>query len=179
MKKSVVSALLLAMFASAAVHAGSSIPAAVTTGGNSKTDTKAYAGLNWTLGGGPVPSVVLGVFNTKVKANGDTTGANLAFHLNVAGGIKPGKLKLSYLNGQEDLQGEIGVGYDFVKAEPLVGLGLNAPHVAIGVDGYLNPGFVPYLTIHSQGEFDKPGKTTKYYCGNTEVDQTESCNNPG
>lgn len=177
MKKSLVStALLLSLFAGAVAHAGTTIlpPTAVTTG-NSKTDTKAYVGLNWSLGGGPVPAVVLGVFNTKVKSNGDTTGANLSFQLNVAGGIKPGKLKLSYLNGQEDLQGEIGLGYDFGKTAPLLFGGLNAPHVALGVDGYLNYSLVPYLTVHSQGDFNKPAPTTRYYCGATEVTSSTNC----
>jgi hypothetical protein len=91
-----------------------------------------------------------------VKSNGDTTGAKLAFNINLAGGFAPGMLKLSYLNGKEDLQGEVGAGYNFIKSAPLLGLGVNAPYVAIGVDGYLNPGFVPYATLHSQGKFSKP-----------------------
>ena len=134
-----------------------------TTGAGTNTETKAYIGLNWTLGGGPTPALVLGVFNTKVKANGDTIGANLAFHANLAGGLKPGKLKLSYLNGRDDLQGELGLGYDFVKAAPLGFLGLNAPYVSAGIDGYLNPGFVPYAGLHTQGSFDRPTGTT-YSC---------------
>jgi hypothetical protein len=168
MKNSILSLAVLSTLVSTAVMAGSpiSVPAtALTTGAASKTDTKAYVGLNWSLGGGATPALVLGVLNTKVKSDGDTTGANLAFHLNLAGGVKPGKLKLSYLDGKENLQGELGVGYDFIKAAPLLSLGLNAPYIAAGVDGYLNPGFVPYATLHSQGKFDKPAApTTTYSC---------------
>lgn len=167
MKKTILALTVLSALVSSAVWAGGgSIPAtASTTGANSETDTRAYVGLNWSLGGGTTPALVLGVFNTKVKSDGDTTGGNLALHLNLAGGIKPAKIKLSYLNGEEDLQGELGAGYDFIKAAPLAFLGLNAPHLSVGVDGYLNPGFVPYATLHSQGEFDKPrGSTTTYSC---------------
>lgn len=170
MKKIILPLAVLSVLASSVAMAGvlpSPVPAtAITTGTTgSKTDTKAYIGLNWSLGGSATPALVLGVFNTKVESNGDTEGANLAFHLNLAGGVKPGKLKLSYLNGQENLQGELGVGYDFIKAAPLAFLGFNAPYIAAGVDGYLNPGFVPYATLHSQGKFDKPAApTTTYSC---------------
>jgi hypothetical protein len=177
MKKSIFAVTIFSALASSLATAGipvspPPIPATVvTTGsGGTKSDTKAYAGLNWTLGGGMTPALVLGVFSTKVKSNGDTTGANLAFHLNLAGGIKPSKLKLSYLDGEEKLQGELGVGYDFIRVKPLAFLGLNAPYIAVGVDGYLNPGLVPYLTVHSQGKFDKPTATSSSYsCPSTTV----------
>lgn len=161
MKKSTLAVLLLSALMGSSALAGVStlyslIPA---TGSASKTETKAYVGLNWTLGGGATPALVLGAFRAKVDSNGDTTGGNLAFHVNLAGGIKPGKLKLSYLDGKEDLQGELGIGYDFLKGAPLLGLGLNAPHISAGVDAYAGPGFIPYATLHSQGKFDKPNQT--------------------
>jgi len=160
MKNSVFFAAVIAALFSATAFAGVVIPPPsptfTTSGADSKTETRGYAGLNWTLGGGYTPALVLGVTNTKVKSNGDTTGGRLAFHLNLLGGITPGMLKLSYLNGKEDLQGEVGAGYNFIKSAPLLGLGVNAPYVAVGVDGYLNPGLVPYGTLHSQGKFSKP-----------------------
>lgn len=160
MKKTIPAAILLSTLTGPAAFAGVTgydlIPA---TGSASKTETKAYAGLNWNLEGGATPALVLGAFRAKVKSDGDTTGGNLAFHINLAGGVKPGKLKLGYINGKEDLQGEVGIGYDFLKKAPLLGLGLNAPHVSAGVDAYTNPGFVPYITLHSKGEFDEPSQT--------------------
>jgi hypothetical protein len=83
------------------------------------------------------PALVLGVTNVRVKSNGDTAGAKLAFHLNLAGGLAPGLLKLSYLNGREDVQGEIGAGYNFIKSAPTLGLGINVPYLSAGVDSYL------------------------------------------
>lgn len=151
MKKSALAVALLSTLTASAVFAGGAI--VVST---SKTETRAYAGLNWTLGGGATPALVLGAFRTKVDSDGDTQGGNLAFHINLAGGVKPGKLKLGYLNGKEDIQGELAIGYDFMKNAPLLGLGINAPYVNAGVDAYMNPGFVPYGTLHTQGEFDKP-----------------------
>lgn len=165
MKKTALATFCALALASSSALAGS-IPTTTysltgATNSGAKTNTNAYAGLNWSLGGSWTPAVVVGVFNTRVKANGDTEGANLAFHLNLAGGIKPGKLKLSYLNGKENVQGEVGVGYDFLRGAPLLGLGVNGPFIGAGVDGYLNFTIVPYLNLHSQDRFKKPSNSTQ------------------
>lgn len=166
MKKTTLAVLLSSTLASSAAFAGftlySLIPA--TGSGASKTETKAYAGLNWTLGGGTTPALVLGATRARVQSDGDTAGGNLAFYINLAGGIKPGKLKLGYINGKENLQGELGVGYDFLKSAPLLGLGINAPYISAGVDAYAGPGFVPYATLRTQGKFDKPTNQTPAQC---------------
>lgn len=166
MKIFAIPSVLIAAFLSNAAFAGNSLyPANITTtpgtsSGTSRTSTLGYAGLNWALGGGYTPALVLGVTNVKVKTNGDTTGARLAFHLNLAGGPAPGMLKLSYLNGKEDFQGEIGAGYNFIKSAPLLGLGVNGPYVSAGIDAYLNSSIVPYASINSQGAFSKPKPRT-------------------
>lgn len=161
MRTSVTLAALIAALFSTAVFAGiAPTPIATTTAGSSsetsRTTTRAYVGLNWSLGGGYTPALVLGVTNAKVKSDGDMTGARLAFHLKLAGGVAPGMLKLSYLNGKEDVQGELGVGYNFIKAAPSLGLAINGRYVAAGVDAYMGSGLVPYVTLSSQGAFSKP-----------------------
>lgn len=167
MKRSMRYVSLLGILASTSALAGivaAPYPATVTTTGTSKSETQAYVGLNWFLGGGTTPALVLGAVSTDVKSNGDTRGVNLAFHVNLAGGIAPGKLRLSALRGKENLQGELGAGYNFVSAKPFIGLGLNAPYIAVGVEGYLDPGLVPYATVHSLGAFDRPAETTTLSC---------------
>lgn len=164
MKKRVLSMAITLSLASSAVIAGNTVTTynQVTTPGNaSKTYTKAYIGLNWSLDGGVTPSLVLGALRPRVKSNGDTDGANLAFFINLAGGVAPGKLKLSYINGKEDVQGELGVGYNFLKSAPLLGLGVNAPYVNAGVDMDTNLHFDPNATIYSHGKFKKPQGTTQ------------------
>lgn len=164
MKKPIFSIAMAMALASSAVMAGNTVTTynQVTTPGNaSKTYTKAYIGLNWSLDGGVMPSLVLGALHPRVKSNGDTEGANLAFFINLAGGIAPGKLKLSYINGKEDVQGELGVGYDFLKSKPLLGLGVNAPYVNAGVDMDMDLHFNPNATIYSHGKFKKPQGTTQ------------------
>lgn len=163
MKKTALVALCTLAIASSSAMAGYSSSYS-WTGANSsgtKTNTNAYAGLNWSLGGSWTPSLVLGVVETRVKNNGNTEGANLSFSLNVFGGFKPGKLKLSYLNGKDNLQGELGFGYDFALGAPLLGLGANAPFIGAGVDGYLNGNIVPFVVLHSQDKFKKENRTTR------------------
>lgn len=160
--KVLISALAVAGCASA--FAGTPVYDWVTTtassGSGSKSTNKFYIGLNWRQGGGMTPAVVLGFMSAKTKSDGDTYGANLAFHTELAGGIRPGKLKLSYLDGKENVQGELGVGYDFLKQAPLVGLGVNAPYATAAIDGYWGHGVVPNITLHSLGKFDKPTQST-------------------
>jgi len=185
MKKTALATLCaLAMASSAALAGGTTTYSLVGTGNSgAKTNTNAYAGLNWSLGGSWTPAVVVGLFNTRVKANGDTEGANLAFHLNLAGGVKPGKLKLSYLNGKENIQGEVGIGYDFVRGAPLLGLGANGPFIGAGIDGYLNYDVIPYLNIHTQDRFKKPSNSTQQCVQDTVQNvvghfQNANCNGP-
>jgi hypothetical protein len=120
------------------------------------TTTKGYVGLNWNMEGGMTPAVVLGVLSGKVKGNGDTTGANLAVHIGVADGINVSKVKLGYLSGKNDFQGELGLGYSFLKGAMLVDLGVNAPYVSLAADWINGVGFDPNATIHTLGKLDKP-----------------------
>jgi hypothetical protein len=162
MKKTALATLFaLAMTSTTALAGGHTYSLVGTGNGGTKTNTNAYAGLNWTLGGSWTPAVVVGVFRTRVKSDGDTEGANLALHINLTGGIKPGKLKLSYLNGQNDIQGAVGFGYDFARGAPLLTVGANGPFIGAGIDGLLNIGVEPYLNIHTQDRFKKPSDSTQ------------------
>ena len=164
MKKSTLAVLLLSTLTGSAAIAGVVPPPPTynlvpATGSASETETRGYVGLNWKMDGGVTPALVIGVYRAKVESDGDTTGGDLAFYLNLAGGVKPGQLKLNYLNGREDLQGEIGIGYDFLKQAPLLDLAVNVPYISVGVDAYMGAAFVPYGTLHTKGKFDKPSQT--------------------
>lgn len=186
MNKSAVALAIALSVASSAALAGKvasySLITTTTAGNTTKSNTNAYAGLNWSLGGSWTPALVLGLFHTRVKNNGNTEGANLSFRINLAGGIKPGPLKLSYLNGKENFQGEVGVGYDFMRWAPLISLGANGPFIGGGVDGYLNHGIVPYVNLHSQDRFKKPtasSTTTQCIVDNiTGTFSDPACTNP-
>jgi len=51
--------------------------------------------------------------------------------INFLDGIQLGKVKLTYLNGKEDFQGESGIGYDLMNNAFLIPVGVNAPHHGI------------------------------------------------
>lgn len=148
MKKSIVLAAIAASLFSAASFAE-----------DVKRDTQAYIGLNWVLGGGLTPALVLGAVDSRTTTSGNTNGVGLSVHLDVLNGFRPRVVKLDYLGGKEDLQGVLGVGYNFVKGAPLLGVGVNAPFVGVGVDAYSGGSFLPNATIHSLDKFDKPAST--------------------
>lgn len=147
----------LLLLASAPAFSGNVAPVTgyALTGGNIKTQTKAYAGLNWTLGGSMTPSIVLGLAQARVKDNGNTQGANLSLYFNLSGGLMPSQIKLGYLSGKNDAQGLIGTGYNFTTSSYLFTVGANGANVGGGVD-WSAGNFTPYGTVHSQGKFDKP-----------------------
>lgn len=153
MKKFVLAIALVSILAPSLVQAGTNY---ALIGAKTKHTTEAYAGLNWTLESGAMPSLILGVFDTEVTNKRDTSGANLSVHLNLVSGFSFSKLKLSYISGKNDMQGELGIGYDFLKAAPLLSLGANAANISAGIDAYTNPSFNPYVNLHSQGTFDAP-----------------------
>ncbi|BCB28007.1 hypothetical protein SKTS_28930 [Sulfurimicrobium lacus] len=154
-----------------------------TTGGaTSQTETRAYAGLKWSVEGGATPSLVLGAMRARISSGGNTEGANLALSINLAGGVKPASIKLGYLNGKEDFQGELGVGYNFLKATPLVGFGVNAPYANLGADWSYGNGFDPFAIIHTHGKFGKPAAASTQTCtpvsGFTGAFTDAACTNP-
>jgi hypothetical protein len=126
---------------------------------SSSLDTKAYIGLKWSLNGSYTPSLVLGVIRAKVESDGDTHGANLSLDIALAGNIQPAKIKINYMRGQENVQSELGFGYDFIKDSPLIGAGLNGPYVNFGADFFTtDSSLLPFVIIHSQGSLNKPAR---------------------
>lgn len=144
------------------------VPATVTTTGGSAKDTvnRGYLGLKWTLGKGTTPAVVVGVRRAIVKSNGDTQGGDISFSFNLAGGPSPDKVRVKYFNGQENVQGEVGGGYDFSKGG-FAGIGVQGPFVNLGVDYLFSQAshWEPYFILNTLKKYDKPsGSTTTLSC---------------
>lgn len=148
----------------ATTSAGATSCMPVTSGPESKTQTQGFVGLNWTLGGSLKPELVIGVANTRTEYGGETTGAKLALFLDVFGGVKPSAIKLNYLNGRYDGQGEVGVGYSFAKSSPLLDIGASGQFVGAGLETYWNGGWSAYGTLHSLDKFERPNRTTSTSC---------------
>jgi hypothetical protein len=154
MNKTLIALAVGFTFSSSVAMAGFNVYKQV--GNSSKSETKGYVGLNWSIGKGATPALVLGFMRDKILSSGSTEGANLAFHINLAGGAKSAKIKLSYMHGREDLQGELGVGYSILKSEPLLGFGMNTSYLNLGADWIMGNGFDPNASITSQSKFKKP-----------------------
>lgn len=138
----------------------------VTTnsGSSEQTDNQAYAGLIWTWGD-ITPSAVIGFSHGRVESDGDTQGVHASLSINFLDGIQLGKVKLTYLNGKEDFQGEAGIGYDLINKAFLIPVGVNAPYLAAGLDVSWAT-IEPYFMLHTRDKFDKPNERSVTECRN-------------
>ena len=166
-KKLFLIASLVGLTASPIVNAGSkTVPPVITTTGSGSNDVnRGYVGLKWTLGEGTTPAVIIGYRHARVESNGDTDGGDVSFSFNLVNGFKAGKLRTKYFNGKEDLQGEVGVGYDFAHGL-FVGAGAKAPYSNLGVD-YLfsaDSSWQPYFVLDTLKKYDKPNRNTTLTC---------------
>jgi hypothetical protein len=99
----------------------------------SSNDNKVYAGLKWTLNEGIKPQAVIGFRHTNIGSDGHTDGGDISLSAKFIDGFQLDKTRLKYINGNNDVQGELGGGYDFTKGLFLGG-SANGPYINLGVD---------------------------------------------
>ncbi len=153
--------MLLAMASGSAI-AGKGGALVISQGSGSETQTKAYAGLAWTLGAKKspaVPDLVVGVRSLKVKSNDRVSnGADLSARFTFVEGLSFDSLRLSYVGGKRDVLGNIGVGYSFASKSFLTTVAAQGAYSRAGIDYKYSSGEVsPYLELLSAG---KPKKVT-------------------
>ncbi|MCX7191140.1 MAG: tail fiber domain-containing protein [Candidatus Methylopumilus sp.] len=122
------------------------------------TDNRVYAGLKWTLNEGIKPQAVVGFRHARTESNGNTNGGDISISAKIIDGFQLGKLRAKYFDGKEDVQGEVGAGYDFTKGL-FAGVGVHAPYSLIGLD--LHPFITdnklePYIQIDTNKRYKKP-----------------------
>jgi hypothetical protein len=166
-KKTLTAAVLAAAsplsFASAVCPTHCTAP---LTAGN-HTENRAYAGLVWTLGGqtGLLPSAVVGARSLAVKDNDSVSGGDVSVRLNVFGGFGVDSLRVVYVGGSLDVQGNIGLGYSFVGAGLLVTAGVQGPYSRLGADYVVGSGaIVPYAEINSRKKPERAGNGGSLSC---------------
>lgn len=123
-------------------------------------DNRAYAGLKWSLSGGIKPEAVLGFRHANINSSGDTDGGDISISAKFMDGFQPGQIRAKYFNGKEDVQGEVGGGYDFIQG--IFGsLGVHAPYSNLGLDLLPNAQtkFNPYVQVDSIKGNNKPSPT--------------------
>ena len=142
---------------------------------SSKTK-KAYVGLNVLFGnGGPTVEGILGLVYADTDVDGDVTGAKAALHFQFSGGVSSRKFKLTGLNGDEDLQAEIGGGWNFQSGSFFGTLGANGPYAAAGIDYDFTNGLEGYLGVHSIGSFDRDKTSVESDETKFECDLSDEC----
>lgn len=125
------------------------------------TDNRIYAGLKWTLNEGIKPQAVVGYRHARTESNGDTDGGDVSISAKIIDGFQLGKLRAKYFNGKENVQGEVGAGYDFTKGL-FAGVGVHAPYSLIGLDlhPFINDNKLePYIQIDTNKRYKKPNGT--------------------
>ena len=133
-------------------------PSSINTSTN---DNRVYAGLKWSLSGGIKPEAVLGFRHANINSSGDTDGGDISISAKFMDGFQPGQIRAKYFNGKEDVQGEVGGGYDFTQG--IFGsLGVHAPYSNLGLDLLPNAQtkFNPYVQVDSIKGNNKPSPTS-------------------
>jgi hypothetical protein len=140
--------VLLLLICSAQLLAG---PVAYSTSSISSNDNKVYAGLKWTLNEGIKPQAVIGFRHTNIGSDGHTDGGDISLSAKFIDGFQLDKTRLKYINGNNDVQGELGGGYDFTKGLFLGG-SANGPYINLGVDYLIqakDKSIDPYIMLNT------------------------------
>ncbi len=116
-----------------------------------------YAALKWTFGEGIKPEALLGFRHAKTVSNGDTDGGDLSISAKFIDGFQLSKFRVKYFDGKENVQGEVGAGYDFTKGL-FAGVGVHAPYSTLGIDflPLAKDRFEPFIQIDTIGRYRKP-----------------------
>ena len=117
------------------------------------SESKAFVGLNWSLGESVTPELILGLANGKTKVDGKVQGSKIAIHIDIASGFTLSKVKATALYGKADAMGELGGGYNFSNSELIGVVGLNTRNLAVGVDINMDMEFSPYVDLNTIGAF--------------------------
>jgi hypothetical protein len=127
----------------------------------SKIHNSVYAALKWTFGEGIKPEALLGFRHAKTVSNGDTDGGDLSISAKFIDGFQLSKFRAKYFDGKENVQGEIGGGYDFNKGL-FTGIGVHAPYSNLGIDllPFAKDKLETFIQIDTIKKNDKPSQQT-------------------
>ncbi|GAB2499341.1 hypothetical protein [Arenimonas alkanexedens] len=130
-------------------------------GQDNTSEDEFFVGLNWQFGAHSQPELVVGYRDLDVSSNGDVDGFGLDFTFPLTKGFRPGELRLKGIDGDEDLQGEFGLGWSFAHQGFLLTGGAQGRHFTAGTDYVFGTGWQPYLGVNTVGEYDVPPYLTE------------------
>ena len=133
------------------------------TPGKSQTNTenRAYAGLVWALQDQMswIPDLTIGFRSLRVKSSDSVNGGELSARIKLKDGIAFDSTRLSYVGGERDVLGNIGIGYSATNSSLLGTVAVQGAYTRLGTDYQFNGSkFVPYLEVLT---IDKPNKVNK------------------
>lgn len=131
-------------------HAGNAMIAPPTTiVEDDREETRFFGGLRWSFGSSSF-EIVGGVRHEKTSTSDNVTGGQAEIAIPVSrDGFKLPKTRIMGLAGNRSVQGLAGIGYDFDKAAPLLGLGVQGPFSEAGANIYLDGTIDPFLGVNS------------------------------
>lgn len=164
------------IFLSPNAVAGGSFPPAtqITTVGKSQSDTenRAYAGLVWTLQDQMtwIPDLTIGFRSLRVKSSDSVNGGEISARIKLKDGISFDSTRLSYVGGERNLLGNVGIGYSATNSSLLGTLAVQGAYTRLGTDYQFNGNkFVPYieaLTVDKPNKVSKTPGSSGYLCNN-------------
>lgn len=124
------------------------------------TQSRAYAGLAWTLGAknpSLLPQVVLGVQSLTVRSDNNVcNGVDLNLRLAPSNGFKFDSARIAYVGGTRDVLGNVGIGYSFASKSFLSTVSAQAAYSRFGLDyEYSTRKALPFVEILTS---DRPKK---------------------
>ena len=140
-----------------AAQAGGPQPIETRTGKEVSKD-EAFIGLEWTIGKSVLPEVQVGYRDVDVETDGDVSGGQVSLTFDIAQ-MSFSKLRVEGIQGDEDLQGQLGVGYNFAQSDFLLTGGGQGNYVFAGVDYTLGAGFDLRGGVNTISDYEVPSET--------------------
>lgn len=152
--------------------AGVSIDPIIVPGkSQTETENRAYAGLVWTLQEQMswIPDLTVGFRSLRVKSSDSVNGGEISARIKLKDGISFDSTRLSYVGGERDVLGNVGIGYSATNSSFLGTLAVQGAYTRLGTDYQFNGNkFVPYLEVLT---VDKPNNVKKTSGATMERDQ--------
>jgi hypothetical protein len=143
--------------------------------GTEKTEEEAYIGLEWKIGQSILPEVEVGFRHVDVKSNGDVSGGQASLSFDIERRTL-GKFKLEAVEGDDDLQGQLGIGYNLADRGFLITGGAQGNHVFAGLDYTFGTGLDVMAGINTLGDYDAPDERVTLSCPDEYTLDGETCN---
>lgn len=137
-------------------------PIETRTGGEVSKD-EAFIGLEWTIGKSILPEVQVGYRDVDVETDGDVSGGQVSLTFDIEQ-MSFSKVRVEGVQGDEDIQGQLGVGYNFAQSGFLLTGGAQGNYVFAGLDYTFGSGFDFRGGVNTISDYDVPSETVTLSC---------------